>query len=342
MKKQEVYYSYCPIPNATYLALRSNMLQTGMAEAGYSLRCLQELSMDQWAAHFTYKSDRLFRNGGYSPPIWARSQGEKVELLGVNMIWEKLPVLVRADSDIVEFDQLKGKRLAVSVHPNVIFDVHQFVTRQGWREALERHEIGADEVRWVELKNYDGIAREGRGAKGGQIDRSEAEALEQGTVDAIYGKFPRSERMLAGGSFRRLEDIWTAYPVLLTVSSALAEREPEAVTAYLKQTVKAARWAVRHGDEAAVLLAEQTNGTPEEFRRSFSEKTLLNLEPNLTDGSLAAVERCVQFLYDNRCIPAPVEVGRWANPHFLEQARIQAEAELGEIDHVQSVVSGAD
>lgn len=334
---KEIYYTICPVANATYIAANHGFLKEGLDKIGYQPIQLQTLSKDKWPAHFTYENDRLFREGGNTPPLWAKSRGTGVVLIGLNIIEEKQSILVRADSDIERVEQLKGKKLAIPVHTGVHIDFHKATAQQGFEIALEANGISKDEVDFVEVVNPHGFTSEGKGGGFGTLSLAETDALDAGEVDAIFDKLPRVEQLLATGKYRKIYDVAedqnhllpvnNEYPNVLTVSQRLAEEEPDVVVAFLKQTILAARWATEHQNEAEKLLAEQTHGSVGEYQKSYAKDFYKRLEPNFSELGLKALENRARFLYDHGYLEAKVDVYEWANQKFLKQAL--RELELG-------------
>jgi 2'-hydroxybiphenyl-2-sulfinate desulfinase len=330
MAQKEILYTICPVANATYLAANHGFLEKGLGEIGYQPVKLQTLSKDKWPAHFTYENDRLFREGGNTPPIWAKSKGRGVVLIGINIIEEKQSILVRADSDIRTVEDLKGKRLAIPAHTNVHIDFHKATAEQGFEIALEANGISKDEVTWVTVVNPNSFTSEGKGGNFDHLSKAEIDALSNGEVDAIFEKLPIVEQLLATGKYRKLYDVAydqqkqvpvnNEYPNVLTVSSKLAEEEPEVVVEFLKQTILAARWAVDHRQEAEKLLAEQTYGTVEEYQKSYADNFYQRLEPNFSEAGLQALQKRADFLYEHGYLESRVDVYEWADDSFLKKA----------------------
>lgn len=335
MSKQ-IFYTICPVGNSTYLAANNGFLKEALENIGYEPVLLQSLDKKEWPAHFTYENDRLFRDGGNVPPIWAKSKGKEIVLLGLNIIEEKQSILVRADSDIEKISDLKGKRLAIPVHATVHIDFHQATAQQGFENALLANGIDKKDVVWKQIVTEEGFGLEGRGGSYGSLpggatksslDAVEIEALENGEVDAVFGKLPRTERLIQSGKFRKIYDVAydqrsvtpvnNEYPGILTVSRKLVEEEPEVVQEFVRQSVLAARWAKTHQKEAEELLAKQTNGTVAEFRSAFAEDFYQRLEPNFSEEGLKALENRVRFLYDHGYLEKTVDVYEWADRSFL-------------------------
>jgi len=94
---KDIYYTICPVANSTYLSVHTGILKEHLNRIGYEPVRLQTLPIENWGAHFTYDNDRLFREGGNEPPLWAKSRGQDVVLIGVNISEMRQRILVRPD-----------------------------------------------------------------------------------------------------------------------------------------------------------------------------------------------------------------------------------------------------
>ena len=319
---KEVYYTICPVANASYLAANTCFLKDGFEKIGYTPIKLQTLEPEKWKAHFTYENDRLFREGGNTPPIWARSKGRGVVLIGLNIIEEKQYILVRADSEIQTIRDLKGKRLGIPDHVKVYIDFHKASAQQGFEIALKANGIAKEDVEWVNLITESRFTSEGKGETFADLSAIEVEALENGQVDAIFMKLPIAEELVSSGKFRKIFDVAydqnalvpvnNEYPNILTVSEKLAEEEPEVVVEYIKQTIRASRWAKTHQKEAEALLAEQTHGTVESYQRAYAKDFYQRTEVNFSEAGLAALQERSDFLYKTGYLEREVNVYEWA------------------------------
>ncbi len=332
---KEFNYTICPVANASYIAANHGFLKERLEKIGYTPIKLQTLEKEHWVEHFTYTNDRLFREGGNTPPIWAKSRGAEPVLIGLNLIPGQQAILVRKDSDIQTVADLKGKKVGVPDRINVTIDHQKSATLEGFENALKSAGLKNDDVEWVFVKDetpdYPSSTPNWTFKTG-----LDFEALDEGKVDAVFIKLSASERVLESGKYRKIinivadqntvDPVNNEWPNVLTVSRKLAEEEPEVVVEYLKATILAARWAIDHKDEAEQLLAEQTHGTVEQYRRAYPEDFYKHLEPNFSEEGLKSLQTRAQFLYDHGFTDKVVDVYSWADKSFLERAL----KELGE------------
>lgn len=335
---KEIYYTICPVGNASYIAANRGFLQDGLEKLGVTPVRLQTLSSDQWAAHFHYRNDRLFREGGNTPPLWAKSNDTGVVLIGLNLLEQRQVVLARADSRITTPDQIRGAKVAIPVHPNALIDFHKASAEQAFELLLAARGISKEDVTFVELTDPNDflIVKNANPSKIKEVS-VEVKALDNGEVDVIFVKLSTVQKLLDTGKYkvvfdlganrRQLSPINNEYPNTLTVSRKLAEEEPEIVVEYVKQTLLAAEWAASHRLEAEKLLAEQTYGTVWQYQNSYDQDFYKHLAPNLSDESLWALESRARFLYDRGYLNKPVDVYEWADDYFLKTAIKEIEKE---------------
>lgn len=326
---KEINYTICPVANAAYIADKRGFLKEGLANIGYNPVRLQTLSADKWAAHYTYENERLFREGGNTPPIWSKSRGKEVVLIGLNLIPAEQAILVRKDSDIQSIEQLKGRKIAVPYRRKAAIDHQRTSVLQGFENVFYANGIGFDEVEWVTLPSDEEISSiaspDWKFSQGIDFDM-----LDKGEVDAVFVKLSAVEKQLDTGKYRRIYHITkelpgippvnNEYPNVLTVSRRLAEEEPQVVVEFVKQTVLAARWAANNKAEAEKLLAEQTLATVGQYQRAYPSDYYQHLEPNFSEEGLKALDIRSHFLYDHGFLEQKVDIYEWADQSFLKKA----------------------
>lgn len=335
--RKEIDYTICPVGNATYLAVNNGSLAEDLHVISVDPVRLQTREPEHWKEHFTYQNDHLFREGGNVPPIWAKSRGEDVVLIGLNIIEQRQSIIVRKNSEIRTVADLKGRTIGIVTYPGSVIDFMKASEEQGFEIALRANGLTKDDVNWkiVEDPRY----LDNKPSKGKDFSRNEGvTALLSGEVDAIYSR-PTLPGRPEGEGLRVLYDIaydQTAlvpvnnqYPNVLTVSGRLAREEPRIVIEFLKSVLRAARWARLHRDEAEKLLAEQTYTTVEEFHEAFGKDFYQRLEPNFSTEGLKALQNRADFLYEHGYLESKVDIYAWADPSFLTTAQLEIEQEAG-------------
>ncbi len=335
---REIYYTICPVGNASYIAANRGFLKEGLGRLGVTPVRLQTLPQDQWQAHFNYKNGRLFREGGNTPPLWAKSNGTEVVLIGLKLLQQRQVVLARADSPITSPDHIRGAKIAIPAHPNALIDFHKASAEQAFELLLAARGISKEDVTFVDLEDEgDYLSVHKDNADKAREISVERKALDNGEADVIFVKLSLVQKLLDTGRYKvvfdlganrsQLSPINNEYPNTLTVSRKLAEEEPEVVVEYVKQTLLAAEWAAGHRIEAERLLAEQTYGTLWQYQNSYDKDFYKQLAPDLSEESLRALESRARFLYDRGYLNKPVDVYEWTDDYFLKTAIKEIERE---------------
>ena len=79
----DVWYTVCPVPAASSLAIARGELETAFRGTDVTLNYIRS-HPDRTVreAHYTQSQPNAFREGGNVPPIWAKSSGINLRLIG--------------------------------------------------------------------------------------------------------------------------------------------------------------------------------------------------------------------------------------------------------------------
>ena len=330
LKENDILFTICPVANASGIAYRLGLIQEEVAKAGANARLLQSLPQKYWNNHFTYENDRLFREGGNTPPLWAKSNGRELLLLGVVPLHQRQVLVVRKNDTGDNLSDYLGRKFAVPVHSNASIDFHKASAEQAYEIALNKIGAKISDVEIVPLISYDSYvdAKDTREDVFWEI-RTELNALNSGKVDVIFVKLSLIGALLETGKYRILYDLYEDWnsnfpinnevPDVLTVSRQLAEKKPEVVEAYVRAVVKAAYWAVDNKDAAEAFLAQQSYGNLEQYRKSFDSEHYKKLLPSLSDDSLELLKKREDFLYRYGYLEKHVNIYEFVEPYFLNK-----------------------
>lgn len=338
MSVKSFHYTICPVGNASYIAAnREEFFQQGFAKLGVTPTILQSLPREQWHVHFDHQDPYLFREGGNIPPIWAKSNGTDVVLIGLSFLPQKGYVLVRADSQIDHVEQLRGRKLALPVREYSHIDFYKATIERGFETALAARGVAPDEVQYVPIPLAPSRSDVHVKAEDFDYKITPEDALTNGSVDALYTRGTRAQRLLATGAYKaifevtgnakQLYPVENIYPNVLTVSRQLAEEAPEIVVEYLKQTLLAAQWAKGHLNEVLDLFAQQFSATRGEVTLSHAANFNHALALGLPREGLQALETQKRFLFDHGYIQQDFDVEAWADDRFLKAAIAQLQQE---------------
>jgi ABC-type nitrate/sulfonate/bicarbonate transport system substrate-binding protein len=337
--KRCIYYARCPVPTASGVALQRGMFADVFAASDVSIRNVGEAGSERANAHFTHDLDNFVREGGCTPPIWARSRGAKTRLLGITFMREPLGVYVRADDDIDGLQDLAGRRFALPVWPRLIFNFWRVAAHIGILSALDAHGMNASDIQFIDVTEDNNPHRRLNTAVGSVIDDDEKseydgqlQALLGGQVDAIFTKGAESAIMVrqAQGAVRLLYDvnqsgqvqhlINNSTPRLLTCSEELLKRYPQDVETYLSGIVKAAQWASQNTDELNTLVARECSIDIDDINVFFPRDYASEFLPELTEDLLQRTNTMKQFMLEHRYIEDDFSIGDWALREPMQHA----------------------
>lgn len=348
MKSDTLWYTRCPVPTATSIAINSGALEAAFAPLGVriqSLRASGERSMRE--AHFDHKVPGLFRHGGNIPPMWARAQGGETALVALSWVNEYQAIVALPESGIRGVGDLRGKRLGLPVRSHDQIDFFRAMALHGYQQGLATAGLTLDDVKLVKLpieENYignDAANQRGTlwgGATRARRQKAEMFALVRGEIDAFYAPCSMGAHVTAmlGAheviQFGFCEDIskrvGNESPATVTVDRALIRDDPEFVQRFLVEIMRAAEWAKSHAEECARIVGKET-GVPEEwvvpaYGADFHEQ----LQIGLHDPWLRSLEMQKDFLVNNGFVERDFSIRDWIDPRPLEAAQAMLAHEL--------------
>src|SRR6201996_6566557 len=86
----ELWYTRCPVPTVSGIALEQKRLQSSFAQLGIPLSSVRAASdRDTRTSHYDHRLRGMFREGGNIPAIWARAQGRETAVIGLTWVPER-------------------------------------------------------------------------------------------------------------------------------------------------------------------------------------------------------------------------------------------------------------
>lgn len=344
MDYMKVVVSRCPVATATEFSIKKGWLQEALKSQGAEFCLLQTMDRQYFNAHFTQQPPLHFREGGNIPPLWARSQGDRCVLLGVSYQWDLRGVYVRPEDDIRSVSDLRGKRLAIPVREDAVVDFRQMTALHGFRDVLEHYGVRFDEVKLVPVPAKNIVP-----SLHGKMDllrkeddflTEEFQAVLDGRADATFATSCKAVRHDRAGILRELmteedqrniRNVNNDSVLPLTCTRPFADERPEIVVTYLKEVIRAARWASAHQDEFVQTVCSSVyDATPDEMREAFDLPYLFaHRAPVLDETAFAMLEEEKHFLIEHGVIRAEddFDLRAWAAPQFLEEAMLSLERE---------------
>jgi ABC-type nitrate/sulfonate/bicarbonate transport system substrate-binding protein len=344
----ELWYTRCPVPTASSIAISQGWLEDEFAPDGIavaSLRASTDSAVRE--SHFDHTQANSFRQGGNIPPIWTRSRGNDLRLIGLSWVPEFQAIVALPESGLEGPDSLRGKRIAVPRRLNDQIDFWRANVLHGLEHALAAAGLDFEDVELVDLPIEASFLRDSSSSTRGSLfgaassrehESAEVLALIRGEVDAMYVKGGRGPNLQALADVRVVYDIAAAkdpkdqvgniQPATLTVSGALLDTNPDLVARYLAATIRAARWARDNRRETAQILAHEIGVAEEFIEPAYTSEIANRLEPSLDGELIDAIDAQKRFLLRHGFIERDFDVEEWVAVEPLREAlKLVEEAE---------------
>ena len=333
---------------------RQGWLDDEFAPDGIAVASLRSSTDDRVReSHFDHTQADSFRQGGNIPPIWTRSRGSDVRLIGLS--WAA-PVPgdrgAPGQRDRRAGGAARARRVGIARRVNDQIDFWHATSLRGFDSTLRHVGLSLDDVAIVDLPVDERYLRPGfsaaeRESHSGslfgaytnrRLQRAEVLALIRGEVDAIYvagGRGPDLEALvgvdvvfdLAGADDQAL-GINNITPAALTVSGAAARRPSRP------------RRPLRGRDAARGALGQRTtpsrpgassrtrSGSPRTSCCRAIRATSTRISSRRSSRSLvAAIESQQAFLLEHGYIEQAFDVGDWIDAGPLDAAHALLAAE---------------
>lgn len=340
-----LWFTRCPVPTATGLAYKLGWLDQEFAPDGIKVATLQDNRGSALRRHhYDHELPTLIREGGNLLAIAARAQGAPSRLIGLTWIDEAQAILVRPGSGIRTPADLKGRRVALPgwvERPDAAHvrgsSIARGMSLHGIKGALAYAGLTFDDVRFVEV---------GARAVSGGDERTQLQSLWAGLtdlvedrVDAVYVKgasaIDAAQRLglELGIDLDALpERRWrvnNGTPRPITVHQDLLDNHFDLVIRFLERTLAAADWAQTNQAEVRTLLQGETRAGAEGVARAYSDATLADLHPDLSDERLALFEQQKTFMFVHNLLDRDFALDEWVDRRPLEaaQARLRERAD---------------
>jgi len=213
--------------------------------------------------------------------VLSRANGSPIKSVYVYSRAEWTALVVRKDSKFQTVTDLKGKKIAATKGT----DPYLFTLR-----SLQRAGLTKDDVELVHLQHPDGRT-----------------ALEKGDVDAWAGLDPHmaASEIQAGSRLLYRNKDFNSYGVV-SVTEKYAKEHPQTIAKVLGAYEKARDWAVKHPDEFAKLLADES-GLPLEVAKLQLSRTDLS-SPLLTAQDVVSSKAAAPILVSEELVRRGVNV----------------------------------
>lgn len=334
----EAFYTICPVLVASNVAVELGWLDEEFKLADAKATYLRSLPENAgWLPHYRHSHDRLFRDGGAYPTIWAKADLADTTLIALTGSQVGGQIVVRADAGIRRVADLRQRRLGLTRSLNrEKIDFARATAERGVEVALSLAGLKRADVEIVDLDerdepHFEPAAKPAELWRQYGVDRSaggtDVEALRAGAVDAIYSHPGRAHGLVRTGEFTVIEDLsrspdWTAQlangPYTTAVNSAFAREHPEIVIAFLRAAIRAGRW-INANRAAAAEIFRRVTFYPHADLIAAQIQTV-DFVPNLSAQNLAATELNKNFLRSHGYVKNDFDVRAWADERFLRAA----------------------
>jgi ABC-type nitrate/sulfonate/bicarbonate transport system substrate-binding protein len=335
--EREAYYTICPVFSASNVAQELGWIEEEFRKIDAKLSYLRALPSEQgYLPHFSHRFDHLFRDGGIIPSIWAKADVTDTTLIGLTRAHHGGVVLVRADADIYSVAGLKGRRFGLSKSLNVEkVDWWRATGERGILLALRLAGLQRGDVEILDIANPDtGFGNAARPSdlwrqrrRDDLVFTPEVKALEAGEVDAVFTSHGRGQALERTGRFKVVEDLsrypdWTLQvsnsPYGITVSTDFAKKNRDIVVAFLRASVRAARWLNENRQAGAAILHRVTyHQTSADVAVAIADTEFL---PTISPQKLAGIDIQKRFLVEHGYIKRDFDSREWADSSYLEEA----------------------
>ena len=338
-----IWYTRCPLPTAFSVAVHTGLLAQKLRPLGVQVESLRHSDDPQVRlSHFTHTWPGMMRQGGHIPPLWSRSQGRDVRLIGLSWTDEAQFVLTLPGRGITTVEDLRGRRMAVPLRPNFPIDFWRATVLKGYADALATVGLTLADVVLVDiLVPTQPFAERAKGSTArvsppGAAHQTlssqslEAAALVRGEVDALFspGHYGVALRAFLGAQTvvdvsrqsHRLARVNNPSLLAFTVDGRFLDANRPAVAAVLAGALEGAERARRDPREAARIVAAESGNAEELVEEIFGAHFAEDLAPRVNDELLEALAQQNHFLHQQGFIPRQVPIAEWLDTGPLEEA----------------------
>jgi ABC-type nitrate/sulfonate/bicarbonate transport system substrate-binding protein len=327
-----LYYTRCPAPTATGLAVGLGLLEPELRDAHQvRLHALQDVTDDELRRrHFDHGITNLVREGGNIPALWAYSRGVPTRLIGITWLDEYQAVVTLPSSPVRQVEDLAGRRVALPAsRRGPIVDVGRASTLRGFERALSTAGLGLSEVTLVDTAERPPLSGPTSSGRGEHFD-AEVELLASGAVDAVWLKGAGG---VAAVRSRGLVEVLridldpdplvrvnNGTPRTITARQELIDERPDLVRTYLRTLLRGPGQVAGDQNRLWSVLSGETHQTVEDAATAYQNTAEDSLVPALDAGRLRGLQHQADFLFTHGFIPNQINVTAWAADVLSPQA----------------------
>jgi sulfonate transport system substrate-binding protein len=328
---RQLWYTRCPVPTASGIALDLGLLREEFARSDITLESIRDSDDPRVnISHFDHSLPGLFREGGNIPAIWARSEGRDTVVVALTWIDEFQAILVRPDSEITSLSDLRHRPIGLPRQDGQRVDFARAMSLRGIDSALRLGGLSLDDVRLVDVSSEQPTFATASGVANGRFHELESNALLQGDVDAIYVKGAPGLGAARAHGLRILVNLADqADPLLrvnngnprpVTVDRRTAVERPDLVARYLAVLLRAADWASHNPGEVFPIIGQEVGRSADEARAAYGDNAHKGFGLDLSDIRRQGLASQKDFLHRQGFITNDFDVARWIDPGPLTLA----------------------
>jgi ABC-type nitrate/sulfonate/bicarbonate transport system substrate-binding protein len=329
---QQLWYTRCPVPTASGIALDLGLLRDEFAKSDISLESIRDSDDPRVnISHFDHSLPGLFREGGNIPAIWAKSEGRDTVVVALTWIDEFQAILVRPDSKIGSLSQLKRRAVGLPRQDGARVDFARAMALRGIDSALALGGLSLDDVRLVDVTSEQRSFATSSGVANGRFHELESGALLRGDVDAIYAKGAPGLGTAQTHGLRILVNLAdqidprlrvnNGNPRPVTVDRRTALERPDLVARYLAVLLRAADWARNNPEDVFSIIGKEVGRTPEEARGAYGDNAHHHFGLDLSEVRRRGLASQKDFLHRHGFIARDFDVDAWIDPQPLMLAQ---------------------
>jgi ABC-type nitrate/sulfonate/bicarbonate transport system substrate-binding protein len=321
----KLWYTRCPVPTPLGLASQLGWFLDEFRADDIGVFTLQEADdASLRESHYDHHLTNSFRQGGNVPAIWARARtlgGASTRVIGLNWVDEYQGILTLPGTGIHSVKDLKGRRVALPRHQNIVIDHGRAGALRGFLVALETGGLSHQDIDFVDVaverggNIFDTTARR----PGGYTEVFAA--LRTGLVDAIFVKGARGLQATHEAGAHIVYDIRNhPDPVLranngaprpITVDEGLLQSRPDLVRRFLARIDDIGGWAAAHPAETIAYVSRETHAPEEWVRKAYGSDLHLRQDTHLNEGAIEALDAYKTFLFQWGFIERDFDIADW-------------------------------
>ncbi|WP_211234489.1 ABC transporter substrate-binding protein [Solimonas soli] len=318
----KIWYTSAPVPTPLGLASQLGWFLDEFRGDGIGVYTLREGRDDGLhRSHYDHSLEHSFRQGGSAPAMWARAEGRRTRVIGLNWIDEFQAIIALPHSGIRKLRDLKGRRLALPRRRGLEVDHERAAALRGSLVALEIAGLTQADVAWLDIVlDRPQLARPTHRILNNRHPLL-ANALRECRADAVYVKGPQGAQLVAELGATVLLDIRAhpdpfvranhGAPRPLTVDQHLLDARPDIVERFLRRVVDAGEWAEAHPAETLAYVARETHADERWVRAAYGDDLHRHQHTNLDEQAITALAAYQRFLYLHGFLPGDFDLRAW-------------------------------